>query len=138
MFFLAGTKIEYSSYGSFGGTVQPTYAELMTATDRPARHAATWPPSRRSASEGAGARNLVVPVVGDFAGPKALRAIGRYVAKRGATVSAFYVSNVEEYLRQDGVWPTFCANVASLPIDAGSPFIRAVRATERRCRPKAS
>src|SRR3954471_14401402 len=33
VFFLAGTKIQYSPYGSFGGTVQPTYAELMTATD---------------------------------------------------------------------------------------------------------
>ena len=40
------------------------------------------------------------------------------------------MSNVEEYLRQDKTWQTFCANVARLPIDAASPFIRAVRDTE--------
>ena len=49
-------------------------------------------------------RNLVVPVVGNFGGPKALRAIGRYLRDTAATVTAFYVSNVEQYLRQDGLW----------------------------------
>ena len=71
-------------------------------------------------------RNALVPVVGDFAGPKALRAIGDFAAAARRDVSAFYVSNVEEYLRQDGVWLKFCANVATLPLAAGSPFIRAV------------
>ena len=47
-------------------------------------------------------RNLIVPVVGNFAGPKALRAVGRYIRERGATVSAFYVSNVEQYLFRTG------------------------------------
>jgi hypothetical protein len=72
-------------------------------------------------------RNLVVPVVGNFAGPKTLRAIANYVRRNGARVSAFYVSNVEEYLRQDGVWQAFCGNLASLPIDESSALIRAVR-----------
>jgi hypothetical protein len=70
------------------------------------------------------ARNLVVPVVGNFAGPKAVRAIGTYLREHGDHVSAFYVSNVEMYLRASGVWTAFCANAASLPIDAGSLFIR--------------
>jgi hypothetical protein len=63
-------------------------------------------------------------VVGNFSGPKALRAVGQYVRDHGATVTAFYLSNVESYLRRDGSWPTFCANVASMPIDEGSFFIR--------------
>jgi hypothetical protein len=75
-------------------------------------------------------RNALVPIVGDFTGPKALRAIGDFARKRGTTISAFYVSNVEEYLRQDHTWQTFCANVATLPIDDASTFIRAVRGTE--------
>jgi hypothetical protein len=69
-------------------------------------------------------KNLIVPVVGDFAGPKALRALGAYLKARGATVTAFYVSNVESYLQRNGVWGQFCGNVASLPLDAGSVFIR--------------
>ena len=73
-------------------------------------------------------RNLLVPVVGNFAGPKALRAVGKYVRDHGATVSAMYLSNVEQYLTQDGIWNSFCANVASMPLDAKSTFIRSARA----------
>ena len=69
-------------------------------------------------------RNMVVPVVGDFAGPKALRSIGAWLKARGAVVSAFYVSNVEQYLEQNGKWSAFCANVATLPLDRSSIFIR--------------
>ncbi len=70
------------------------------------------------------AKNLIVPIVGNFAGPKALRAIGRYLSEHGALVGAFYVSNVEQYLERGGTWTTFCENAASLPIDAASIFIR--------------
>src|SRR5206468_2505492 len=71
--------------------------------------------------------NLIVPLVGNFSGPRAIRAVGQYLKDKGASVSVFYVSNVEEYLRQDGVWPSFCDNVASLPLDENSTFIRSVR-----------
>ena len=70
------------------------------------------------------AKNLIVPIVGNFAGPKALRAVGGYLKDHGAVLNMFYVSNVEMYLQQNGVWATFCANAASLPIDAVSIFIR--------------
>jgi len=69
-------------------------------------------------------RNLVVPVVGDFGGPKAIRAIGTYLKARGATVAAFYLSNVEQYLYQDAKWDAFCRSVATLPLDTNSTFIR--------------
>lgn len=69
-------------------------------------------------------RNLIVPVSGDFGGPKALRAIGHYLRQRNATVRAFYVSNVEQYLFGDGADGAFYASVATLPIDSTSVFIR--------------
>jgi hypothetical protein len=69
-------------------------------------------------------RNMVVPLVGNFAGTKALRSVGTYLKDHGATVTAFYVSNVEQYLRSDGIWPQFCDNVAALPLDDASVFIR--------------
>jgi hypothetical protein len=72
-------------------------------------------------------RNLVVPVVGNFAGVKALRAIGSFLREKGTTVSAFYLSNVEEYLRRDGIWSDFCDNVGALPLDETSTFIRSMR-----------
>ena len=69
-------------------------------------------------------RNLIVPVSGDFGGPRALRGIGAYVRAHGATVSAFYVSNVEQYLFQDGKDRVFYDNVATLPVTPQSVFIR--------------
>jgi len=69
-------------------------------------------------------RNLVVPVSGDFGGPKAIRAIGAYLQKQGGTVSAFYLSNVEQYLFQDGKQRAFYDNVATLPLNEASVFIR--------------
>ncbi len=68
--------------------------------------------------------NLVVPVSGDFAGPKAIRAIGSWLKENGGVVSAFYLSNVEQYLFQDGKAQAFYENVATLPTDAKSVFIR--------------
>ena len=69
-------------------------------------------------------RNLIVPVSGDFGGAKALGAIGSWVRRHEGVVRAFYVSNVEQYLFQDGRASAFYANVAALPIDERSVFIR--------------
>ena len=68
--------------------------------------------------------NLIVPIVGNFAGPHALRAVGAYLRASGATVSVFYTSNVEQYLFQDRLWDAFAANVGSLPLEESSTFIR--------------
>jgi len=69
-------------------------------------------------------QNLIVAVSGDFGGPKAVRAIGAWLKEHDAVVSAFYVSNVEQYLFQDGKAEAFYANVATLPVNAHSVFIR--------------
>ena len=71
-------------------------------------------------------RNLIIPVVGDFAGKKALAAIGDYLRKNAITVTAFYTSNVEQYLFQNGVFGGFAENVRKLPLTGKSLFIRAV------------
>ena len=69
-------------------------------------------------------RNLIVPVSGDFGGPKAVRAIGAYLTQHHGMLRAFYVSNVEQYLFQDGKALAFYENVATIPIDSTSVFIR--------------
>ncbi|MEK6303631.1 MAG: hypothetical protein AABO41_23245 [Acidobacteriota bacterium] len=69
-------------------------------------------------------KNLIIPVVGDFGGKKALPAIGDYLRKSGLTVTAFYASNVEQYLFEDGSFAAFAANVKKLPLTDKSLFIR--------------
>jgi hypothetical protein len=127
-FFQYGPKIQYSSTSSFGGSAQPTYADLMTASDRAGlEHSYLASEENFQFMKDLETRNLLVPVVGNFGGPKAIRAVGKYLKDRGASVSAFYLSNVEQYLRQDLIWENFCANVATLPLDDSSTFIRSVR-----------
>jgi hypothetical protein len=69
--------------------------------------------------------NRIVPLVGDFAGDRALRSVARYLKEHGATVSAFYTSNVEFYLFQTEDWRKFLNNAAELPVNKTSVFIRA-------------
>ncbi len=122
-----GIEVIYQAFYANGFYVRPSpsYADLMMATDAAGvtrSYLATE--AGFAALKDLHARNLVVPVVGDFGGPKALRAIGEYLKARGATVGAFYLSNVEQYLVQDGQWGAFCQNVAALPLDSSSTFIR--------------
>jgi hypothetical protein len=126
-FFREGPGLNYSVGG--GPSVNmPTYADLMTHTDSDGKHHSYLATERHfRVVRGLQMDNLVIPVVGDFAGPTAIREIGRYLAANDATVSAFYLSNVERYLfERRRAWRQFYANVAVLPYDDKSLFIRAV------------
>lgn len=127
-----GPELTYWMSGGGGGRGgfrnSPTYADLMVATD-----GAGVLRSYLSSEESYGvlktleSKNLLVPVVGNFAGPKAIRAVGAWLKAHNGVVSAFYLSNVEQYLNMDGIWNDFCANAARLPIDESSQFIRSYR-----------
>ena len=72
-------------------------------------------------------KNLVVPLVGNFAGPKTMRAVGNYLREHDASVNVFYLSNVEQYLfQQDDDWSKFFTNVGTLPLKPNSTFIRSI------------
>jgi hypothetical protein len=133
MFAQFGPAITYqsSNRGRFGFGNMPNYAELQTATDGEGQNRGYLASEENFRFlKSFEARNLLVPVVGDFAGPKALRAVGQYLGAHGATVSAFYLSNVEQYLFQNGVWQSFYKNVAALPLDDSSVFIRSIGGAE--------
>jgi hypothetical protein len=127
-FFFYGPEIDYMASTLLTpsrGFNSATYRDLMTQTDPSGKELGYL------GSEGEfryvkelNDRNLIIPLVGNFAGPKTIRAIGDYVRRRSATVSAFYVSTVEPYLRRDGTLPEFCASVATLPTTGRSVFIR--------------
>ena len=108
----------------------PTYTDLMTATDGSGVNRSYL------ASEGnykivreMQQKNLIVPLVGDFAGPKAIQAVGQYLNEHNATVSVFYLSNVEQYLTPTPTLRRFYENVATLPLNPSSSFIRSAQAT---------
>ena len=127
----AGPDLTYNyprmSPGGYSTRRMPTYEDLMVSTDG-------YELNRGYLGSEANFRilanmqkkNLIVPVVGDFAGPKALRTVGKYLKDNRATVTAFYLSNVEQYLFQGEAWRSFFSNVATLPVDSSSTFLRAV------------
>ncbi len=69
-------------------------------------------------------RDLIVPVVGDLAGPHALAAINALLRRRGDRVSAIYASNAEDYVMRDGGFGRYAKSVLALPRDERSVFIR--------------
>jgi hypothetical protein len=113
----------FFNYGMQIANEGPDYQQLMLRTDADERN---WSflASRENYDRvrAMHEKNLIIPVVGDFAGPKALRMIGQYLRDHGAVVNVFYVSNVENFLRQ--TWTAWTLNVASLPTDESSVFIR--------------
>jgi hypothetical protein len=130
-FFRGGPELNYSfspsGVGGFGGGF-PSYRELMVETDGQGEkrsYLATEENYRllREYEK----NNMIVPVVGDFGGDKALRAVGDYVRAHEAIVTVFYTSNVEQYLFQEAyAWRKFLTNVATFPLDGRSTFIRSI------------
>src|SRR5262249_18878985 len=106
----------------------PSYADLMMQNDGEGQNH-----SYLSSEENFGIlkdleqRNLIVPLIGDFSGPKTIRAVGTYLKQQNAAVTVFYLSNVEQYLfQQNDDWSRFYQNVATLPLDPNARFIRSV------------
>jgi len=68
------------------------------------------------------ARNLVIPVVGDFAGHKTLHGIAEYLRRHKDQLGVFYGSNVDTFLQSDQL-RMFCANLADMPRTSRSVYI---------------
>jgi hypothetical protein len=66
----------------------------------------------------------IIPLVGNFGGDHAIRKLAEHLRADQLTVSAFYVSNVEQYLLQDGLWWKWTRNIEALPTNDESLFIR--------------
>jgi len=129
-FYAGGPDLTYNGVGGggFGRSRMPSYAELMQMTDGEGENRSYMGSEENfRVLQDLEKRNLIVPVVGDFAGPKAIRAVGTYLKQHDAFVTAFYLSNVEQYLfQQDDDWSKFYHNVETIPVDSTAAFIRSV------------
>jgi hypothetical protein len=121
-----GLDISYRVDNSWGGYF-PTFKEILVETDLNDKQGNFLASTEDyDFVRGLHRKNLIIPVVGDFGGKKALAAIGDYLKKYNFTVTAFYTSNVEQYLFGSGVFEAFAGNVKKLPINDKSLFIRAI------------
>jgi hypothetical protein len=145
VFFRAGPEIDYKFESQFpaGMAPAPNYIQAMTDTDADKK---AWSflatEENYQVVRDLQMRNLVIPIVGDFSGPAAVRKVGDYVRQRNGIVSAFYISNVEYYLGGPGTTEQratgeaslqrFYQNAATLPIDSSSLYIRFIGAAQAR------
>ncbi len=125
-FFDEQLGLRFKSHGRPAMPYHPSYRTLLLAQDAAGTpsHFLSRPDDydhvRRLAREG-----RLVPVVGDFAGPHALKAVGDFAREQGERVTAFYVSNVEFYLLRGSRFASYVENVRALPLAESSQFIRA-------------
>src|SRR5262245_30763943 len=128
-FVSGGPDIRYSFPNQYAWRRFPSYSELMLETDGTVEgggenrsYVATeenFQTIKRMESE-----NRIIPIVGDFAGEKALRSVGAYIRDHDAAVSTFYTSNVEFYLFQTDDWRKFFTTFSNLPANTDSVIIR--------------
>jgi hypothetical protein len=122
-----GLDLRFQSFGRAPQYYYPTHRDLVLERDREGRHASYL------ASDDAfqfvrrlQLRNRIIPAVGDLAGTEALPAIARFLSERGEPLSAYYTSNVEYYLAQNGTLDAFIANVARFPRARNAVIIRSL------------
>ncbi|HEX3868097.1 MAG TPA: hypothetical protein VHV78_15145 [Gemmatimonadaceae bacterium] len=125
-FVSEGLDTRYSSLGRNNRSEYPSFGGLMMETDR-AGHLLSYlaDESEFQFVRTMERENRIIPVVGNVAGDKAVKAIAEYARENGLSVSAFYLSNVEQYLMtRDGGFEQYARNVKLLPHDSASVIIR--------------
>jgi hypothetical protein len=121
-----GLDLRFSTIGRASSVRYPTYEELILEKDRDgklANYLATeesfaW--MKRFETD-----NRLIPLVGDFTGPRAFKAVGEFLKANDLRVSTFYTSNVEFYIFGGEPWNSYLRNVRALPAAPGAVFIRA-------------
>lgn len=122
-----GLGLQFRSHGRSPNYYYPTLRALLMATDRAGRR---WSYLDTEDAyvfvRGLHARHAVIPVVGDLSGPHAMKAIGAELRAAGQSLSAIYVSNVEDYLYRGRRFGAYVENLSRLPRLPGAMVIRSI------------
>ena len=122
-----GLSLTFAARGRAPASYYPSLRTLLLETDGAGRKASFLAiESSYQFLRGMQQRDLIIPVVGDVSGPRAMLAIAAEMRNRGTALSAFYISNVEQYLFQDGRFPRFVENLKRFPRTERSTVIRSV------------
>jgi hypothetical protein len=126
-FIQSGLSLQFTSTGRPAREYYPTYRDLLLETDRRGRKVCYLSSEEDFQYVRAlEARDGLVPVVGDLSGPHAIAGVGQLMAQRGEKLSAFYVSNVENYLFRNGAYTRYIENLKRVPHSDRSLIIRSI------------
>ena len=124
-FITQGPNLRFTSHNRSPRAYYPTYEQLMSEEDINGESASYLSNENlfqflKQLHES----DKIIPVMGNFAAPEAIPAIGAYLKKRGERVTSFYTSNVEYYLMYQGLYPAYLENIKQLPLADNSVIIR--------------
>jgi hypothetical protein len=126
-FIRNGLDVQYSSLSGNMMSNMPSWRDLLLEVDRAgAQRNYLAADSLFQLVKRMQAENRIIPVTGNAAGPTALRRLGDEIRARGLTVSAMYMSNVEQYLFRDLGFAAFAENVKTLPRNEKTVMIRSL------------
>ncbi len=124
-FIEGGPDLKFTSYHRSPRPHHPTYRTLLEETDSNGVQSSFLAQERRfQFIKMLHRKNLILPIVGDLGGPKALRSVADELRRRNLSVECFYVSNVEFYLFGGGRWPAYVQNIRNLPWSRSGVLIR--------------
>ena len=136
-FWMEGLDLRFSSIGRGNAMMYPSLEEMLLETDREGRF------QNYLSSEELFQRlkkleveNRLIPIVGDFAGSHAFKAVGAFLKANGLQLSTFYTSNVEFYLFDRPGWTRYISNLRALPLADNAVFIRSYFPTYGRPHPQ--
>lgn len=126
-FFAAGLDLKFTSHNRSARPYYPNFRDLLLEKDLTGKQVnylvteSDYQFVRQMSN-----KNLIVPVVGNLAGDKAVAEIGKVLKESGEKLSAFYTSNVEYYLMGDGIFGKFAENLKKVPMDSRTLIIRSI------------
>ncbi|MEO7083046.1 MAG: hypothetical protein ABI442_08850 [Gemmatimonadaceae bacterium] len=125
-FVSEGLDTRYSSIGRNNRSDYPSFGILMLEKDREG-HESSYLADETAFQfvRSLQMENRIVPIVGNVAGKSAIKNVADYANAQHLVVSAFYLSNVEQYLMgRNGGFDAYAKNVKLLPHDSTSVIIR--------------
>jgi hypothetical protein len=124
-FIADGPALMFNTFGRAPNPMYPDFRRLAAEMDRDRRQVSFLATEALfRVVKDLQARNMVIPVVGNFGGKKALVGIADWMRANNELLSAFYTSNVEQYLYRDGGFEEFAASVERFPRRNQAVFIR--------------
>lgn len=126
-FFTAGLDLKFTSHNRSARPYYPNFRDLLLEKDLTGKQVnylvneADFQFVRQME-----VRNLIIPVVGNLAGEKAVPEIAKVLKECGEKLSVFYTSNVEYYLMGDGIFGKFADSLKKMPVDGRSVIIRSI------------
>lgn len=124
-FMQQGTALRFTTIGRPPQRTYPTLGQLLRERDKAGRQRSYLASdSLFGIVQDMHRRNVIIPLVGDLAGPTVLPRLAPWLRQERLAISVLYTSNVEDYLLRYGTFRDFVKSVRALPRQSNAVIIR--------------